>query len=101
MGLSMTKSEKRLEKMRQNPLSVRFEDLLTVLDDYGYSVREGSGSHYFARIEIEGKVWKTTLVRPHGNKNTVDPRAIKILLKQFEEIDAWREELADKEEDNE
>jgi hypothetical protein len=97
----MTKSKKRLEKMRQNPLSVRFEDLLTVLDDYGYDVREASGSHYFARIEIEGKVWKTTLVRPHGKKNTVDPRSIKLLLNQFEEIDEWREELAKKEEDDE
>jgi hypothetical protein len=33
MGLSMTKSEKRLEKMLQNPLSVRFEDLLTKDDE--------------------------------------------------------------------
>lgn len=93
----MTKSEKRLQKMRQNPLAVSFADLIKVLEDYGYEIREAKGSHYFVRIEIEGRSWKSTIVRPHSKKKSVDPRAIKSLLKQFEEIDTWREELINEE----
>lgn len=97
----MTKSEKRLLKMRQNPLTVRFADLIKVLEDYGYDIREAKGSHQFVRIEIEGRIWTSTIVRPHGKKKSVDPRSIKVLLKQFEEIDTWREELIEEEDKDE
>jgi predicted RNA binding protein YcfA (HicA-like mRNA interferase family) len=97
----MTKSEKRLQKLRQNPLAVRFADLIKVLEDYGYNIREAKGSHHFVRIEIEGRIWTSTIVRPHGKKKSVDPRSIKVLLNQFEEIDAWREELLNQEDEDE
>jgi predicted RNA binding protein YcfA (HicA-like mRNA interferase family) len=83
--------------MRQNPLAVRFTDLIKILENYGYDIREAKGSHYFVRIEIEGYTWKSTIVRPHGKKKSVDPRSTKLLLKQFEEIDALRDKLSSEE----
>lgn len=44
----MTKRAKRLEKIRQNPKNVRFEDLDRVLQDYGFERRQprSGSSHY-------------------------------------------------------
>jgi hypothetical protein len=44
----MTKREKRLEKIRQNPKNVHFEDLDQVLQDYGFERRQprSGSSHY-------------------------------------------------------
>jgi len=36
----MTKREKRLERMRENPRTVRFEDMDTLLLSYGFSKRQ-------------------------------------------------------------
>jgi hypothetical protein len=45
----MTKREKRLAKIRNNPKNVRFEELDHLLRDYGFERRQPSGgsSHYF------------------------------------------------------
>ena len=45
----MTKREKTLAKLRNNPQSVRFEDLDGLLMAYGFTRRQPSGgsSHYF------------------------------------------------------
>ena len=44
----MSKGDKRLEAMRRNIRSVRFEDLEKVLLDYGFEVSQprGGSSHY-------------------------------------------------------
>lgn len=50
----MSKKEKALEKLRQNPRNVRFEDLATVLLSLGFEMKEGGkGSH--AVFKLPGK----------------------------------------------
>jgi len=41
----MSKRKKRLEKIRQNPKSVRLQELDTVLQDFGFSPDFTAGSH--------------------------------------------------------
>ncbi len=40
----MTRRTKRIERLRRNPKSVRYEELCTVLDDLGF-IRRQRGSH--------------------------------------------------------
>jgi hypothetical protein len=42
----MSKRQKRLEKVRQNPKNVSFETLKTLLEDYGFEHIRTSGSHH-------------------------------------------------------
>lgn len=51
----MTKREKRLRKIRQNPKNVSFEDLRKVLEDFGFELKRSSGSHHSFSIIIEGE----------------------------------------------
>ncbi|MBZ0310271.1 MAG: type II toxin-antitoxin system HicA family toxin [Anaerolineae bacterium] len=48
----MTKREKRLQKLRQNPKNVSFQDLKTVLEDFGFELVRSSGSHHSFSIMI-------------------------------------------------
>ena len=43
----MTRREKELERIRNNPTNVRFEDLDRLLRSYGFESRSPRGSHYF------------------------------------------------------
>jgi hypothetical protein len=49
----MSKRQKRLEKIRSNPLNVRFEELDRLLVDYGFQRRQpgGGSSHIFMCVE--------------------------------------------------
>lgn len=48
----MTKRQKRLERLRQNPKNVKFDELLQILEDYGFYLDRVVGSHYsFKRAE--------------------------------------------------
>lgn len=96
----MTKSQKRLEKMRQNPHKVSYDDFILILEDKGYQVRTGGGSHYIASMSIEERGWTLTFARPHGNKKDMNHKVVRKALEQFEELDAWREDLEDKDADN-
>ena len=51
----MTKREKRLRKLRQNPKNVSFDDLRTVLEDFGFELVRSSGSHHSFNIVIDGE----------------------------------------------
>lgn len=42
----MAKHEKRLAKMRNNPRQVRFSELRTVLEAWGFVGRPGKGDHW-------------------------------------------------------
>ena len=42
----MAKREKRLAAMRQNPKQVRFADLRSVLEGFGFEARPGKGDHW-------------------------------------------------------
>jgi predicted RNA binding protein YcfA (HicA-like mRNA interferase family) len=48
----MTKRQKRLERIRQNPKAVSFQDLRQLLEDYGFKMRRISGSHYIFRAPL-------------------------------------------------
>ncbi len=50
----MTKREKRLAKIKQNPKDVSFDDLKLVLEDYGFELLRSSGSHHSFKIIING-----------------------------------------------
>jgi predicted RNA binding protein YcfA (HicA-like mRNA interferase family) len=41
----MSKKDKALDRIRNNPKNVRFEDLQAILEDFGFSVRHRTGSH--------------------------------------------------------
>ncbi|MFZ4816556.1 MAG: type II toxin-antitoxin system HicA family toxin [Phototrophicaceae bacterium] len=51
----MTKREKRLQKLRQNPKDVSFDDLRSVLEDFGFEWVRSSGSHHSFNIVIDGE----------------------------------------------
>ncbi len=49
----MSKRKKRLQKLRNNPKDVSFDDLRLVLEDYGFELQNIVGSHYTFRIMID------------------------------------------------
>ena len=51
----MTKRQKRLDRIRQNPNSVSLNDLQRVLEDYGFTHEHTVGSHYTFSILIKGR----------------------------------------------
>lgn len=57
----MTKKAKRLEKVRQNPKTVSYEDLKLVLEDQGFQLDRSSGSHFHFILEIEGNVFRISV----------------------------------------
>lgn len=95
----MTKKEKRLQRIRQNPKAVSLKDLLLVMEDFAYRIREGSGSHIFANMQVEDREWTVTIARPHGKRKFVNSKTVKIILNQLDEIEAYQAEL-ENEEDN-
>ncbi|MBP8950465.1 MAG: hypothetical protein KBG73_16595 [Candidatus Promineofilum sp.] len=78
----MSKRQKRLEKIRSNPLNVRFEELDRLLVDYGFQRRQpgGGSSHY---IYVRGGTRITIpMNRPH-----LKAIYVKQVVKLLEEID--------------
>jgi predicted RNA binding protein YcfA (HicA-like mRNA interferase family) len=50
----VSKRRKRLEKLRQNPKDVSFDDLRKVLEDFGFELVRSCGSHFaFRHDELE------------------------------------------------
>ena len=47
----MTKADKQLERLRQNPKNVSFAELCIVVERHGFVVRTVRGSHYQFRHE--------------------------------------------------
>ncbi len=77
----MSKREKLLEKIRNNPKNVRFDDLDSILIDYGF-VRRQSGkgtSHYVYKLDTHKivVVWR---------KPFVHSEAVKDVLKVIKEL---------------
>ena len=53
----MTKAEKRDQKIRKNPKNVKFQDVITWLEDNGFSLDRVSGSHHiFIHPVIENPI---------------------------------------------
>lgn len=78
----MTKRQKRLERIRDNPKNVRFEDLDQLLFDYGFARRQprGGSSHY---IYTRGKLRLTIPM----NRPYLKEVYIRNVLKLLDEIE--------------
>lgn len=48
----MSKREKRLQRLRQNPNNVSFEELRQVLEDHGFVLERSSGSHRIFQLRV-------------------------------------------------
>ncbi|MBZ0299848.1 MAG: type II toxin-antitoxin system HicA family toxin [Anaerolineae bacterium] len=78
----MSKRQKRLERLRQNPNNVSLSDLQRVLEDYGFLHRKTTGSHYSYTYELgeETHLFVVPFRRP------VKPIYIKQALKIIDRI---------------
>ena len=57
----MSKRQKRLQRLQQNPKNVSFDDLKQVLEDYGFEHVRTTGSHH-TFIAIRGESdWRLTI----------------------------------------
>ena len=98
----MSKKSKRLRDMRRNPHKVRYDDLIGVLQDYGFTIRDRTGSsHVFVSLNIGDHYWSSTVVKPHGDAQYVNETGMRKLLKQFNEIDSVLAQIAVNEGDTE
>lgn len=78
----MVKRQKRLERIRNNPVNVRFEDLDLLLRDYGFERRQprGGSSHF---IYSKGELRMTVPMKRPFLKAVY----VKQVLKLLEELD--------------
>ena len=90
----MTRREKRLQKLRQNPRGVRFDELRQVLEDHGFQLEHVSGSHHTFRAEIRGRVWTQILPRK------ILAVYVKQVLSRIDEIAAWEKQIESEEGDD-
>jgi predicted RNA binding protein YcfA (HicA-like mRNA interferase family) len=82
----MKKHEKRLQKARNNPNAVSYNDFVSILENAGYTLRMTKGSHRVAYRKLEESDFIITFAEPHGKKKSVHENAVKKLLKQLEEM---------------
>ena len=76
----MPPDERRLQRARQNPRNVKFEELRRLYEDHGFTVQSGKGSHYVARLhgtnikEIFPRPTRGPMKRPYVIKalNAID-----------------------------
>lgn len=63
----MTKKEKRLARIRQNPKNVSFNELRQVLEDYGFVMKRSRGSHHIFDAQVDEQILTLTipLTKPH------------------------------------
>jgi len=58
----MTKREKRLQKLRQNPNNVSFDELRQVLEAEGFVLDHVTGSHHVFRIRLDDEVFTVVIL---------------------------------------
>lgn len=75
----MSKKEKALEKLKQNPKHVRFEELEMILLRLGFQKRQDGTSHAIFKL---GK----HIVNVPKRKPFVKPKYVELVLKVMEEI---------------
>lgn len=84
----MTKREKRLQKIRNNPKNVKFKDLEALLIDFGFVFDRASGSHRLFTREIGGE--SVSVVVPY--KRVVKETYVKDVLKLIDQIEEDEED---------
>jgi hypothetical protein len=91
----MTKRDKRLQRIRQNPKNVSFEELRQVIEDYGFILKRSSGSHHVFDMTVEDQIW--TLVIPY-NRPHVKPTYVKRAIDSIDELILLRNQDGDDDE---
>jgi predicted RNA binding protein YcfA (HicA-like mRNA interferase family) len=91
----MTKREKRLQKLRQNPNDVTLKELELVLLDFGFTFRQAVGSHHTYYVVIDG-VSKLLTVPYHRPIKAI---YVKKALKLIDQIIAQNEDEAEQSEE--
>lgn len=80
----MTKREKRVRKLFQNPKTVSFKELDRVLKDFGFKMRQpGSGSSHF--IYIKGNIQISVPFRRPFVKEVYVKRVLELIGGENEE----------------
>ena len=79
--LIMTKKIKQIYKIKSNPKSVKFNDLITLLEEYGFELKRVSGSHHiYNREEI------TFPIPVHNNRvKEIYVKRVLSLIEKFED----------------
>lgn len=80
----MSKREKRLQKLRQNPKNVAFDDLKQVLEDYGFELDHATGSHFIFRLKVNNTAFRVVI--PFGR-----PVKSRYVIQTVETIDQVRQ----------
>ena len=95
----MSKRKKLLERIRRNPRNVSFEDLITLLNYYGFDLIRSKGSHRSFKGLVGGQAFLLTV--PY--KRPLQAIYVKQALSLVERVIAEREldEDEDDETDNE
>ena len=57
----MTKRDKRLQRIRDNPKDVSFDELSRVLEDYDFEHVRTSGSHHTFIAIVGSRNWRLTI----------------------------------------
>lgn len=78
----MSKRQKRLARIRQNPQNVSLDDLRRVLEDYGFEYKQTVGSHYTFSVVIGERT--KLLVVPF--RRPIKAVYVKKALKMIDEI---------------
>ena len=78
----MSKRAKRLQRLRNNPKNVTFDDLRIVLEDYGFVLERSSGSHHSFKVKVAGEF--RLLVVPYSRP--VRPIYVKDAIELIDEI---------------
>lgn len=82
----MSKRKKRLERIRNNPKNVSFDELRHLLEDYGFTLRHIAGSHYTFSVTIHDQ--DHLLVVPFNRpiKAIYVKKALQLIDKVIEEM---------------
>ena len=92
----MSKRQKRLQKIRQNPKDVSFDELNQLLKDYDFELRRVTGSHHI--FEYTLKEERLKFVLPLGKP--IKPYYVREALKLIDLMVQSKSEDDTDEEDN-
>jgi len=79
--IRMVKKQAPLVRLKKNKTSIRFDELVALLRECGYSVQSVTGSHH-----IFGKPDQLSimLVKPHGGKKNCHPMDVNEVIRVLE-----------------
>jgi hypothetical protein len=79
--------QKALDKMRQNPRSVRFDEIDKVLNWYGFTRSQpgGGSSHYIYKVKVRGHKFRLTVAY---HRPFMGQKAVRGVLTVLDELEA-------------